>query len=175
MEWYHFMFYHCRTYNWSIYLLGGFLLCTCLYCKQPSCCGKKWLFMYCCKLSKMNGVSDFTDEAIWCDSGFMIKFTLPDVVILAEDHASFAVAGATILAQLSMAAWTLEAPCVPVALHGEEQEAVCDSTSTSGTWPGHGTPATTHHCHCRHLHPVVHHNHLKTGTCYEGFNVNTSI
>lgn len=29
---------------------------------------------------------------------------LPYIVILAEDHASFAVAGATILAQLSMAA-----------------------------------------------------------------------
>lgn len=57
----------------------------------------------------------------------------PDVVVLAEDHASFAVAGAAVLAQLSVAAGALEASCVPVSLHGKEQEAVCDSTSTSCT------------------------------------------
>lgn len=58
---------------------------------------------------------------------------LPDVVVLTKDHASFAVAGAAVLAQLSMAAGALEAACVPVPLHGEEQEAVCNSTSTSCT------------------------------------------
>lgn len=47
-----------------------------------------------------------------------------DVVVLAEDHATLAVAGAAVLAQLSVAAGALEAPCVPVPLHGEEQEAV---------------------------------------------------
>lgn len=47
-----------------------------------------------------------------------------DVVVLAEDHATFAVAGAAVLAQLSMAAGALEASCVPVPLHGEKQEAV---------------------------------------------------
>lgn len=55
----------------------------------------------------------------------------PDVVVLAEDHASFAVAGAAVLAQLSVAAGALETLRVPVPFHGEKQETVCYSTSTS--------------------------------------------
>lgn len=41
----------------------------------------------------------------------------PDVVVLAEDHAAFAVAGTAVLAQLSVAAGALEAARVPVPLH----------------------------------------------------------
>lgn len=84
----------------------------------------------------------------------------PDVVVLAEDHASFAVAGAAVFAQLSMAAGALEALRVPVPLHGEEQEAVCDSTSTSCTQPARCPSATAHHCHRGCLHPAVNHINL---------------
>lgn len=87
----------------------------------------------------------------------------PDVVVLAEDHASFAVAGAAVLAQLGVAARALEASRVPVPLHGEEQEAVCDSTSASGTRPARCPPAAAHHRHCGRLHPAVHHGNLGTG------------
>lgn len=86
----------------------------------------------------------------------------PDVVVLTEDHASFAVAGAAVLAQLSLAARALEAARVPVPLHGEEQEAVCDSTSASCTRPARLHPAAAHHCHCGRLHPAVHHSALET-------------
>lgn len=55
----------------------------------------------------------------------------PDVVVLAEDHAPFAVAGGANLAQLGVAAGALEAARVPVALHGEEQEAVGDAPTTA--------------------------------------------
>lgn len=87
---------------------------------------------------------------------------LPDVVVLTEDHASFAVAGAAVLAQLSLAAGALEAARVPVPLHREEQEAVCDSTSTSCTRPARLHPTAAHHCHCGRLHPAVHHSDLET-------------
>lgn len=90
----------------------------------------------------------------------------PDVVVLAEDHASFAVAGAAVLAQLSVTAGALEALRVPVPLHGEEEEAVCDSTSTSCAGPARSpAPATAHHCHCGRLHPAVHHSNLTAGSC----------
>lgn len=87
----------------------------------------------------------------------------PDVVVLAEDHASLAVAGAAVLAQLSVAAGALEAACVPVPLHGEEQEAVRDPTPTSSARPARRPTATAHHCHCGGLHPAVHHRHLTAG------------
>lgn len=84
----------------------------------------------------------------------------PDVVVLAEDHASFAVAGAAVLAQLSVAAGALEAARMPILFHREEQEAVCNPTSTSCTRPACCPPSTAHHCHCGHLHPAVHHSNL---------------
>lgn len=59
----------------------------------------------------------------------------PDVVVLAENHASFAVARAAELSQLSVAAGTLQAARVPVPLHGEEQEPVRNTTSTACTRP----------------------------------------
>lgn len=84
----------------------------------------------------------------------------PYVVVLAEDHASFAVAGAAVLAQLRVAARALEAARVPVALHGEEQEAVGDPTSAPGARPGRRASAAAHHRHGWHLHPAVHHSNL---------------
>lgn len=84
----------------------------------------------------------------------------PDVVVLAEDHASLAVAGAAVLAQLRVAARALEAARVPVALHGEEQEAVGDPTSAPGAQPGRRASAAAHHRHGRNLHPAVHHSDL---------------
>lgn len=59
----------------------------------------------------------------------------PDVVVLAEDHAPFAVAGGADLTQLGVAAGALEAACVPVALHGEEQEAVGDAPAAARAGP----------------------------------------
>lgn len=47
-----------------------------------------------------------------------------DVVVLAQDHASFAVAGAAVLPQLGLAAGALQAVRVPVPLHREEQESI---------------------------------------------------
>lgn len=70
-----------------------------------------------------------------------------DVVVLAEDHASFAVADAAVFSQLSVAAGALQAACVPVPLHGEEEEAVGDPTSASCTRPARGPTAATHHRH----------------------------
>lgn len=99
-----------------------------------------------------------------CTAGSTVS-KQPDVVVLAEDHASFAVAGAAVFAQLSVAAGALEASRVPVALHGEEQEAVCDSTSTSCARPARCPTATAHHCHCGRLHPAVHHSNLAAVNC----------
>lgn len=84
----------------------------------------------------------------------------PDVVVLAEDHAAFAVAGTAVLAQLSVAAGALEAARVPVPLHREEQEAVRDTTPTSCTRPAR-CPAAAHHRYCGCLHPAVHHRHWR--------------
>lgn len=95
-----------------------------------------------------------------CTTGSTVS-KQPDVVILAEDHASFAVAGAAVLSQLSVAAGALEAACVPVLFHGEEQEAVCDSTSASCARPACCPPAASaHYCYCGRLHPAVHHSDL---------------
>lgn len=54
-----------------------------------------------------------------------------DIVVLAEDHASFAVAGAAVLSQLGLAAGALETARVPVSFHREEQESVGNAPSTS--------------------------------------------
>lgn len=62
----------------------------------------------------------------------------PDVVVPAEHHATLAVAGAANLAQLGLAAGALEAACVPVSVHGEEQEAVSDAAPTACAGPGGG-------------------------------------
>lgn len=59
-----------------------------------------------------------------------------DVVAAAQDHAPFAVAGGADVSELGLAAGALEAARVPVALHGEEQEAVGDLPPTSGARPG---------------------------------------
>lgn len=61
----------------------------------------------------------------------------PDVVGPAEDHSSFAVAGGPDVSQLSLTARALEAVCVPVALHGEEQEPVRDPPTAARARPGH--------------------------------------
>lgn len=63
----------------------------------------------------------------------------PDIVILAEDHAPFAVAGGAVLAQLSMAAGTFQASRVPVAVHGEEHESVGNAASAASTSPVRGS------------------------------------
>lgn len=48
----------------------------------------------------------------------------PDVVVSAQDHAALRVARGTNFTQLSLAAGALQAPAVPIAIHGIEQEAV---------------------------------------------------
>lgn len=71
-----------------------------------------------------------------------------DVVAAAQDHASFAVAGGADVAELGLAARALEAARVPVALHGEEQEAVGDLPPAPGARPGgsgHGRGLAVHH------------------------------
>lgn len=82
----------------------------------------------------------------------------PDVVVFAEDHPSFAVAGAAVLAQLSVAAGALEAARVPVLLHGEKQEAVRNSTSASRA---RATRRSPHDGHRGHLRPAVHHRNWR--------------
>ncbi|KAM7369401.1 hypothetical protein PAMP_013672 [Pampus punctatissimus] len=52
---------------------------------------------------------------------------------------------------------------MPVLFHREEQEAVCNPTSTSCARPARCPPATAHHCNRGRLHPAVHHSNLKTG------------
>lgn len=56
-----------------------------------------------------------------------------DVVSPTQNHAPFAVAGGANVPQLCLAAGALEASCVPVAFHGEEQEAVSNLSATSCT------------------------------------------
>lgn len=89
----------------------------------------------------------------------------PDVVVLAEDHAPFAVAGAAVLSKLGLAAGALEATCVPVALHRKEQESVRNTTSTSCARPARCPTAAAHHRHRGHLHPTVHHSSLQKEKC----------
>lgn len=59
-----------------------------------------------------------------------------DVVTPTQNHAPFAVAGGANVPQLGLAARALEAASVPVALHGEEEEAIGDLSPTSCTRPG---------------------------------------
>lgn len=61
------------------------------------------------------------------------SFLSPDVVTPTQNHAPFAVAGGANVPQLGLAARALEAASVPVALHGEEQEAVGDLPPASCT------------------------------------------
>lgn len=81
---------------------------------------------------------------------------VPDVIVPAEDHSSFAEAGAADLSQLSLAAGALKAARVPVPIHGEEQEAIRDATSAACT--GTHCPATTS-CYrdSGGFHTAVHH------------------
>lgn len=65
----------------------------------------------------------------------------PDVVAPTQNHAPFAVAGGADVPQLGLAAGALEAASVPVALHGEEKEAVGDLAPASCTRPGDRRPA----------------------------------
>ena len=60
---------------------------------------------------------------IWCS---------PDIVVLAEDHARLGVARGADLPELRLAARALEAPGVPVPLHGVQQEAVADPRPAPG-------------------------------------------
>lgn len=81
----------------------------------------------------------------------------PDVVAPTQNHAPFAVAGGANVPQLGLAAGAFEAASVPVALHGKEQEAVSDLSSTSCTRPGCWRQTwrlAVHHADvgpCRHL------------------------
>lgn len=81
---------------------------------------------------------------------------VPDVIVPAEDHSSFAEAGAADLSQLSLAAGALKAARVPIPIHGEEQEAIRDPTSASCT--GAHCPTTTScYRHGGGFHTAVHH------------------
>lgn len=81
---------------------------------------------------------------------------VPDVIVPAEDHSSFAEAGAADLSQLSLAAGALKAACVPVPIHGEEQEAIRDPTSAACA--GAHRPATTsRYRDSSGFHTAVHH------------------
>ncbi len=81
---------------------------------------------------------------------------VPDVIVLAEDHSSFAEAGAADLSQLSLAAWALEAARVPVPIHGEEQEAIRDPTSAACTG-AHCPAAASCYRNGGGFHTAVHH------------------
>ena len=64
---------------------------------------------------------------------------LPNVVISAKDHAALGVTGRADVAQLRLAAGALEAPAVPVAVHGIEQKAVRDlAPAACAPLPGEG-------------------------------------
>ena len=64
---------------------------------------------------------------------------LPNVVISAKDHAALGVTGRADVAQLRLAAGALEAPAMPVAVHGIEQKAVRNLAPTAcAPLPGEG-------------------------------------
>lgn len=64
---------------------------------------------------------------------------LPNVVISAKDHAALGVTGRADVAQLRLAAGALEAPAVPVAVHGIEQKAVGNlAPAACAPLPGEG-------------------------------------
>lgn len=64
---------------------------------------------------------------------------LPNVVISAKDHAALGVTGRADVAQLRLAARALEAPAVPVAVHGIQQKAVRNLTPAAcAPLPGEG-------------------------------------
>lgn len=85
----------------------------------------------------------------------------PDVVIPAEDHAAFRVARRADLPQLCLAARTLQAAAVPVAVHGIEEEAVGYFASTAGA----PLPRQRARADCRWLATAsgIHH-HLNPGS-----------
>lgn len=68
---------------------------------------------------------------------------IPDVVVPAEDHAPFAIAGGADLTQLCLAARALQAARVPIAFHGEEQEAVRDAATAACTRSACSTPTSS--------------------------------
>lgn len=71
-----------------------------------------------------------------------LTLSSPDVVVSTEDHAAFRVARRADLAQLGLAAGTLEASAVPVAVHGVKEEAVGDLAPAACTpLPGQGPRA----------------------------------
>lgn len=86
----------------------------------------------------------------------------PDIVVSTEDHPAFCVARRADFAQLGLAAGTLEASAVPVAVHGVKEEAVCNfAPATCTPLPGQRTCAHRwwlavasgiHHCPCKHTH-----------------------
>lgn len=72
-----------------------------------------------------------------------------DVVTPTQNHSPFAVAGGANVPQLGLAARALEAASVPVAFHGEEQEAVGNLPPASCTRPGgrrYAWRLAVHHC-----------------------------
>lgn len=57
----------------------------------------------------------------------------PDVVISAQDHAALRIAGSTNFSQLGLAAGAFQAPAMPIAIHGVEQEAIGNLPPAAGT------------------------------------------
>lgn len=87
---------------------------------------------------------------------FPLFLVLPDVIVPAEDHASFAEAGTADFSQLRLTARALQTARVPVPIHGKEQEAIRNPTSTART--GAHRPATTScYRHGGGFHSAVHH------------------
>lgn len=92
---------------------------------------------------------------------------VPDIIIPAEDHASFAEAGAADLSQLSLTARTLQTARVPVPIHGKEQEAIRNPASATRTG-AHRTAATSSYRHGGSFHTAVHHR-LPAGKSGEAY------
>lgn len=79
-----------------------------------------------------------------------------DVIVPAEDHASFAEAGTADFSQLRLTARALQTACVPVPIHGEEQEAIRNPASAARTG-AHRAATTSCYRHGGAFHSAVHH------------------
>lgn len=72
------------------------------------------------------------------------KQHLPDVIIPTENHASLGKTRCPYLAQLGLTARTLETSCVPVSIHGQQQEPVLYPSATACTRFGHSRLTDRH-------------------------------
>lgn len=89
-----------------------------------------------CTASKSKAAASSPPPSLSPTSCATFSFLSPDVVTPTQNHAPFAVAGGANVPQLGLAARALEAASVPVAFHGEEEEAIGDLSPTSCTRPG---------------------------------------